>query len=592
MYLVPIMAYNPVYLVFFILALVYAILTLFSCIRTFKLYRFSPHWSQPLLFYFMILFASCLRTVAFLIIFFEQVTDLDSFFLLLSVPDSVFTLTFILLFWQMVMVFRQAHMDDLATNRLLRTQGKRVKSRLAPFVLAACIGWVLLQSVLYFVYGFDVLDSASVGNEVGAANLLFPTIVVLTLALQHFASAGSPIKSAVWSSKLRKVRIVTMVWAFGRYFRGVLSLITAVTDYSISQEVVGENTGSNISHLSLLIAYLIICEVICVFLVLDYGFVMIFVFIESENEETSSNYELRTDPGDSARSSLNLEAPPRHFSIVADRSLVLASDVEIETTTGMGRKLGLGQLHLGRLYGHQVLVRKVTFPRISGYVIEEFEEEVQALKSVSVPCLLPLHAASVSLPEVQLVVPYVSGGSLYSLLHTTKRPLTQGQKVRLGLQLAQCLSAVYQLGRKHGHITSHNVLVDNELTPFLSDLGMFKLKKYAGILIGYCNKSAWSSPELLAENCPTALKVKESDDVYSFGVLLWELLTGQEPFPGLSRHRLSQLVSKEGLRPEIPKSVDDRLGEVIKSCWNVESARRPTFPILVTTLEALTGVLS
>ena len=63
MYLVPIMAYNPVYLVFFILALVYAILTLFSCIRTFKLYRFSPHWSQPLLFYFMILFASCRSSI-------------------------------------------------------------------------------------------------------------------------------------------------------------------------------------------------------------------------------------------------------------------------------------------------------------------------------------------------------------------------------------------------------------------------------------------------------------------------------------------------------------------------------------------------
>jgi hypothetical protein len=483
-------------------------------------------------------------------------------------------------------------MDDLAASRLLRTQGKRVKSRLAPFILAASVGWIILQSALYLSYAFDVLNSGSIGDEIGVANLFFPTIAILTLALQHFTSAGSPIKSASWSSKLRKVRIVTIIWACGRYFRGVLSLITSVTDYSISREVVTNNTEANLSHLALLIAYLIICEVICVFLVLDYGFVMIFAFMESENEETNSTCELRTDPGDSVRSSLNLETPTRRFSIVADRSLVLASDVEIETTTVLERKAGLGQLLMGRLYGHQVLVRKVTFPRLSGYVVEEFEEEVQALKSVYVPCLLPLHTASVNLPEVQLVVPYVSEGSLYTLLHVTKKPFLQGQKLRLILQLAQCLSAVYQLGRKHGHITSHNVLVDNDFTPFLSDLGMLKLKKYAGILIGYSNKSAWSSPELLAENCPTALKVKESDDVYSFGVLLWELLTGQEPFPGLNRQRLSQLVSKEGLRPEIPSSVDDRLGEVIKSCWNVESARRPTFPILVSTLEALMGVLS
>ena len=580
------MAYNAVYLIFFILAMIYAILTLFALIRTVKLYRFSRRLSPPQLFYLILLVASMLRTIAFLIIFIEQVSDLDSFFLLLSVPDSVFTLTFILLFWQMVVVFRLAHMDELTASSLLRTQGKRAKSFLAPAILAVGLGWLLLQTALYLAYSFEALSSVIVGDEVGAANLFFPTIVLATLVLQHFASAGSPIKSPAWSSKLRKVRIVTVIWSCGRYFRGVLSLITAVADYSLSRDVVTDNAGSNISHLSVLIAYLIVCEVICVFLVLDYGFVMIFAFMESEAEEANSASELRTNPAESGRSSLNLEAT-RRFSIVANSSLVLATEVEIDSDVVLSRKAGLGKLHKGRLYGHEVLVRRVSFPRISGYVIEEFEEEVQALKSVSAPYLLPLHAASVSMPEIQLVVPYIPSGSLYTLLHVSKRPLQLTQRLRLSLHIAECLKNLYQLGRKHGHITSHNILVDTDLTPYLSDLGMFKLKKYAGILIGYTNKSAWSSPELLAESCSTALKVKESDDIYSFGVLLWELLTGQEPFPGLTRQKLSHLVSKEGLRPEIPRAIDDRLAEVIKSCWNVEPGRRPSFAVLVSSLEAL-----
>ena len=64
----------------------------------------------------------------------------------------------------------------------------------------------------------------------------------------------------------------------------------------------------------------------------------------------------------------------------------------------------------------------------------------------------------------------------------------------------------------------------------VSSLGLLKIKKFAGITKGYSNKSAWSSPEILSQRTNFALIQKPSDDVFSFGVLLWEIFTEEIPF--------------------------------------------------------------
>jgi hypothetical protein len=52
---------------------------------------------------------------------------------------------------------------------------------------------------------------------------------------------------------------------------------------------------------------------------------------------------------------------------------------------------------------------------------------------------------------------------------------------------------------------------------------LMKFKKYAAIVCNYSNKTAWSSPEALTEKTTTAMSANQSDDVYSYGAVLWEL---------------------------------------------------------------------
>ena len=96
---------------------------------------------------------------------------------------------------------------------------------------------------------------------------------------------------------------------------------------------------------------------------------------------------------------------------------------------------------------------------------------------------------------------------------------------------------------------------------------MSKIKKYAGILNGYTIKSAWSSPELLKNRRLMPSRIEQSDDVYSFGMVLWELFTDQIPFLGYSLEDIILKVAYEGYKPEIPLYVNEDIAELILSCW-------------------------
>ena len=130
--------------------------------------------------------------------------------------------------------------------------------------------------------------------------------------------------------------------------------------------------------------------------------------------------------------------------------------------------------------------------------------------------------------------------------------------------------------------------IDSLNKVWVSDFGLHTIKKYASVTLDYCNKSAWSSPQVLDSRHTTANAVCTiKDDVYSFGVVLWELLYCKEPFEGIPRQRLYQLVVEEQMRPLIVDEVGQRLATLIKSCWNNERHKRPTFKQLAKQLARL-----
>ena len=75
-------------------------------------------------------------------------------------------------------------------------------------------------------------------------------------------------------------------------------------------------------------------------------------------------------------------------------------------------------------------------------------------------------------------------------------------------------------------------------------------------------------------------------DVYSFGITLWEMLTGKLPFKGINRQEFMDEVVAKGFRPAVPKSLPPVLGNLLRDCWDANSLRRPSFENILATLGA------
>jgi serine/threonine protein kinase len=79
----------------------------------------------------------------------------------------------------------------------------------------------------------------------------------------------------------------------------------------------------------------------------------------------------------------------------------------------------------------------------------------------------------------------------------------------------------------------------------------------------------------------------EKTDVYSFGILLWQMAKDKTPFKGMNRNDFMNRVVKKGERPKIDKSWTPEFIQLLESCWHQDQSQRPTFEMICHTLTRL-----
>ena len=95
-------------------------------------------------------------------------------------------------------------------------------------------------------------------------------------------------------------------------------------------------------------------------------------------------------------------------------------------------------------------------------------------------------------------------------------------------------------------LKSRNVLVDDSLNAKIADFGLSRLKDEDNGMTA-CGTPAWTAPEIVKME-----KYDERVDVYSFGIIMWELISRDEPYKGGGGIQIAYAAAQEGLRPEIP----------------------------------------
>ena len=161
-------------------------------------------------------------------------------------------------------------------------------------------------------------------------------------------------------------------------------------------------------------------------------------------------------------------------------------------------------------------------------MIERFKREGEALRQLNHPNIVKMLAMVEEGDEYFLVMEYVSGGDLRQLLSETK-PLPLKQTLSISLELADALTRAHHLNIIHRDLKPANVLIASDGTLRLTDFGVAHMGKMervtgTGVAVGTLD---YLSPEILSGEA-----VDNRADIWSFGVMLFEILTGQLPFSG------------------------------------------------------------
>jgi serine/threonine-protein kinase len=163
--------------------------------------------------------------------------------------------------------------------------------------------------------------------------------------------------------------------------------------------------------------------------------------------------------------------------------------------------------------------------------------------------------------EPDVVLEYAGGGSLDGWVNDRNPRLPVGQAVQWGRQLAQALAYLHHLGIIHRDLKPANLLVTDDLELKLADFGA------ATATPG--RRRLWDlpgppegTPEYLSPEQVTGRPGDERSDIYSWGVVMYELLTGAVPYTGadplaaMTAHLNDALVPLRDLRPEVPPGLE------------------------------------
>jgi len=269
---------------------------------------------------------------------------------------------------------------------------------------------------------------------------------------------------------------------------------------------------------------------------------------------------------------------------IAKRFTISDPDKDLLGRGGMGDVYRASDTQTG-----EIVAVKVLNPEILARdptLLERFEREGETLRHLNHPNIVRMVAAVEEEGHHYLVMEYVGGGSLQDLL-STNSPLPIERVIQIGLDLADALTRAHRLGVIHRDLKPANVLLASDGTPRLTDFGIASMSSTprmteTGALVGTVS---YVSPEALKGEPPA-----ESRDIWAFGVMLLELLTGQLPFKGgnITETFTAILTQPTPDITQLNKHIPDALADLVYRLLEKDPQQRiPSIRLVGAELEAL-----
>ncbi|PRP82404.1 hypothetical protein PROFUN_10180 [Planoprotostelium fungivorum] len=242
---------------------------------------------------------------------------------------------------------------------------------------------------------------------------------------------------------------------------------------------------------------------------------------------------------------------------------LLIRDVTVEKIIGQGN---FGKVYKGDWNGTPVAIKGVK--NQDDFQDNQFKEEIKLLQKLNHPNVVRL--LGVYMME-DSVLEFAENGSLDDFLKKNRDQLDTALLLFMVLDLINGMLYLQSKSIIHRDLATRNLLLDGAMNCKISDFGLSREENV------YNGKSAaipyrWAAPEVMQDRVSTL-----QSDVWSFGVVVWEIFTGaMVPYQTLTNKEVSEQVPN-GIRLDQPESCPPAMWDLVIDCWNKSPTKRPTF---------------
>ncbi|KAF8700772.1 hypothetical protein HU200_034128 [Digitaria exilis] len=240
-----------------------------------------------------------------------------------------------------------------------------------------------------------------------------------------------------------------------------------------------------------------------------------------------------------------------------------------------------GDLYHGTYCSQDVAIKVLKPERVSVDMLREFAQEVYIMKKVRHKNVVQFIGACTRPPILCIVTEFMHGGSIFDFLYNRRGNFQVTDVLRIASDVSKGMNYLHQINIVHRDLKTANLLMDDQVVK-VADFGVARVKDQSGVMTAETGTYRWMAPEVIEH-----LPYDHSADVFSFGIVLWELLTGKLPYEDMTPLQAAVAVVQKDLRPTIAADTHPMLADLLQRCWQKDPALRPTFAEIVDILNSI-----
>jgi len=228
-----------------------------------------------------------------------------------------------------------------------------------------------------------------------------------------------------------------------------------------------------------------------------------------------------------------------------------------------------------------VAVKKIFRALLHSDAMMEFQAEANMLRHLRHPNIVLFMGTCIEEKDMSIVTEFMKKGSLKDVLTSTKLDWKMILKIAIDAATGMNYLHTYDPPIIHRDLKSMNLLVDGSFNVKVSDFGLARFTT-SNKATTFCGTLQWTAPEILL-----GVGYTTKADVYSYGVVLWELFTRSDPHKNLSQAAIISGVAQQNIRPPIPADCPPAYAQLMRDCWESDPQKRPSFADILTRLEGM-----